>query len=148
MPQQILQIIVWRSVCMIRATTWLTGWEKWLQPCTCGVFFLLCSVKWFLISGNQTQKPKSVLDKCEARELSSAHCTVFMNARTERWCSESRYVITHHVQVIIWWIMQRLSNIFSLNGRLNKNRALIVYSSSKMIWSCNRWLKGQFLLRI
>lgn len=138
MPQQTLQITVWRSVCTIGATTWRTGREKWLQPRTCGVFFLLCSVKWFLISGESDAKTKIILGRmCSPRAIV---CTLHRIYE----CSHGT-LITHHVQVIIWWIMQRLSNIFSLNGRLNKNRALIVYSSSKMIWSCNRWLKGQFV---
>lgn len=53
--------------------------------------------------------------------------------RTLHSDKSSRYVASHHVQLIIWWIMQRLSIILSLNGRLHKNRALIVHRLSKMI---------------
>lgn len=115
MPQRSVQITKQRSVCTIRAWTGRSRWAKWSQAPT-RVFFSSGMI--FPIRELEVNKAN----------LYAESGLMFLNARCDRGC-----VTPHPVQVIIWWMTHRLSNNFSLSGRLNENRALIVYSSSEVI---------------
>lgn len=92
---------------------------------------------WELVTWRKMQK--SSVDKRAAWQLLSAQ-HVWMHALNAG--AVQRYYPSRASHNLM--DNARRLSIFPLKWRLNKNRALIVYSSSKTIWSCNRWnvIKG------